>query len=182
MRLFFAIELPPPLREYLIALQDRLRPLLPRLSWTKGGNLHLTLKFLGEVDEQRVPRIVEAAGTCPMMTPVTLRPAGLSLLPPRRAFRVLAAALAPDEALTSLQACLEARLGQLGFERERRPYHPHITLARARNPVSDAKNAILQDTLTGIPGPEPTIVREFSLIQSALDPEGPRYTTLGRFG
>ena len=180
MRLFFALELPPPLREHLVRVQNVLRPLLPRMSWTKAENLHLTLTFLGEVDDGRVPHLVDAAGACPMK-PVLLRPAGLSLLPPGRPFRVLAVALAEDENLTALQACLEDRLATLGFEREGRRYHPHVTLARARTLVSPFKKAPLVDAMTQIAAPQPSPVTEFALIRSELRPTGSRYTLVHRF-
>jgi RNA 2',3'-cyclic 3'-phosphodiesterase len=180
MRLFFALELPPPPREHLVRVQERLRPLLPRVSWTKGQNLHLTLKFLGEVDEARVPPVVEAARACPMK-PVLLRPAGLSLLPPGRAFRVLAVALVEDEDLRTLHACLEERLETVGFERDRRPYHPHITLARARNPISTSMRATLVDAITSLADPGPATVTGFALVQSRLHPTGPCYTAIQRF-
>ncbi|MGA2501143.1 MAG: RNA 2',3'-cyclic phosphodiesterase [Tepidisphaeraceae bacterium] len=179
MRLFTAVELPVEALQHLRRLQDSLRPLLPGVRWTAPDNLHITLKFLGETPDTRVNGLCEALKLV-ALEPAELHVAGLTCFPPRGPVRIIAAELEGDvEAIVRLFTRVEEAAVQLGFPREGRQYHPHITLARARYPV----HAGVRGTLAqppghpGLPGPKFT-TSGFTLFESRLSAAGATYVPL----
>lgn len=171
LRLFVALELPPPVQAALAAFRDASDPAVWRPLPT--GALHLTLAFLGRRpagDVATVQRVLEAAaGPAPR-----LALAGALLLPPRRA-RVLAVSLAdPDGTLAELQARVSAGLAAAGvFTPESRPFRAHATVARIR-PREKARSVSTE--------PEPLEFRggPLTLFESRLHPNGARYEALSR--
>src|SRR5438094_94787 len=138
MRLFLAIDLPEDVRDHLAGVRDALRPILPKASFAKIENLHVTLKFLGEVDEKKRGELVESLGKI-RAGPVSLAAEKVECFPNRGPVRIVTAALAGNVApLRALQDSIEQRCKFLGFEREQRAFRPHVTLARAR-PVLPAR-------------------------------------------
>jgi len=133
MRAFIACGLPAETAYALTAVSRNAEDRAWR--WVPTGNVHLTLKFLGEVDSARVPLIgaalERAAGS---LEPFDIELAGLGVLPGgRRPPRVLFAEVtAGAEDLTRLHGAVEAELSPLGFEPEQRRFTPHATLARVR--------------------------------------------------
>ncbi len=181
MRCFLAIELPPAGQAELEGLQRRLRALDRQVRWTRPGQIHLTLKFLGEVPDDQVPTIgraiTEAAGG---LAGFDLQLMGAGCFPPRGPARVLWAGVGGD--LAALEQCrsrCEAALGACGYPPEGRPYHPHLTIGRVRpgraGPDIPAALQRFQD-FSGRPLP----VREVVLFQSLLNPQGPDYIPLVR--
>jgi 2'-5' RNA ligase len=181
MRLFLSIELPEDVRAHLIQVRRRLEEHLPKIAYTKAENLHLTLKFLGEVEPKRVDAIVESLSK---ISPprIELFAEKLDCFPNRGPIRIVTAAmngtLAP---LRALVESIEQRCKFLGFAKEQRAYRPHVTIARAR-PVLSAKFRQVANEATADlwPGPKfaPT---EFVLMESHLSPEGSKYKALARF-
>src|SRR4051812_47105822 len=127
MRLFTAIELPDPVRQHLSEVQARVKRLwerepkgLPPVSWTREGSLHVTLKFLGEVPDERVPQVGEALARVEFPGPaLRLHATALDAFPTRNAIRVLHARVEGDvDRLAALHAAIEQQCGAIGFPRE----------------------------------------------------------------
>src|SRR4051812_13926374 len=132
MRLFVAIELNEGFRKRLVEMQDALWAVVPEVSLTREENLHLTLKFIGELVEQRVPALCEALKEIPKVGEFELRLIGPDFLPERGPIRIIGAAVDGGEKLLTLQSAIEEACASQRIPRENRRYRPHITLARAR--------------------------------------------------
>ncbi|MEE8538110.1 MAG: RNA 2',3'-cyclic phosphodiesterase [Acidobacteriota bacterium] len=179
MRLFFAVEMPPEVQAPLAELIDSLRSAEPGVRWVKAAGLHLTLRFLGELHEERLEAIVAAVrfGTagCP---PLFLRTAEFGTIPQRGRPRVVWMGLLDESgSLEGLHTALNGTLEQSGFSRETRPFRPHVTLGRVRQGARPGR--LLEQTVP--PRPIPFVVREFVLMQSELGPQGACYTPRARF-
>ena len=185
MRLFVAVELPPPA---LIAaadlsrvLQRRVSALAPqaRFTWIPADRMHLTIRFLGEVATTRLSPL-EAALSAPFDTGVfTLTLGDPGAFPPRGAPRVLWLGIDEGRAeLMRLEQEVSTRLEGLRIPREERPYRPHLTLARAREPHGLRVPALLDD----LPSITPSggLIDAITLFESRLSPRGPTYTPLRR--
>jgi RNA 2',3'-cyclic 3'-phosphodiesterase len=174
VRCFVAVLLPDRVRAGLAAVCAELRGQTRGVAWVRSDNLHLTLRFLGEIDTVALEQVREAvvaaaAGVEPFA--VTLR--GLGGFPPGRPPRVLWAGLAAGSAsLEALYARLEAALIARGIPGESRAFHPHVTLARTRASRGEAD-------LTRVLGNGPALgevrVAALHLMRSELDPRGARY-------
>ncbi len=179
VRAFVAVNLSEPVRAALAEAQGRLRQVPADVSWTRPANIHVTLKFLGEMGEsgvERVGRALERAAA--PHAPFTAGVGGFGVFPPKGPPRVLWAGVAEGaEALVSLQGAVERALAALGFPREGRPYRPHCTLGRVRSPRNAAAlveaAAGLGDGLLGT-----VTVDHIDLMQSQLHPAGSIYTVL----
>jgi len=172
MRLFVAIELDEPFRNQLIQLQDALRATLPNVSFTKPQNLHLTLKFIGEVEEKKVPALCDALNAVARDGSFPLRYVGLDFLPERGPIRIIAAAVDGTEKLLALQNRIEEACATQNIPKENRRFRAHITLARDRRglPRSKKPSASQIDTVMN--------VKEFVLMESRLSNKGSEYTPL----
>lgn len=172
MRLFLAIELPAEVKD---ALADIAHPPLADLTWTATEQMHITLKFLGEVPDEQVPALIEAMKRLPGPGELPLETAGLVMFPPHGPIRIVAAEIAdPSGRLAKLAADLESAGHTLGFPREKRKFHAHVTLARARQPVR-------RDRVMATIPELPFTATEFVLMQSTLSPQGSTYTVAARF-
>jgi 2'-5' RNA ligase len=185
MRLFTAIDLPDDVREHLARVAETLRghPSLKDVSWTKRENLHITLKFLGEMDDAQVPGLCRALGrlVVPSMN-LVLNP--FLVLPGQGPARVLAANVRGDvEALAELFSQIESAVQPLGVRREARAFKPHVTLARVRRPnrklTAQTLGRIVDPSLLPSPG---FSAGRFTLYESRLDPGGSIYVPVARVG
>jgi 2'-5' RNA ligase len=181
MRLFLAIALPDAVRSHLLVARQRLETGLPKIAYTKPQNLHLTLKFLGEVEPKRVDAITESLSKISTQR-MELQASGIDCFPARGPVRIVTAALSGTlPPLRALVDNIEQRMKFLGFEREQRAYKPHVTLGRAR-PVLSAKFRQLASDATVDLWPGPTFApTEFVLMDSQLSPEGSKYSAVARF-
>ena len=172
MRLFLAIELPADVKT---ALADVRHPPLADLRWIPPEQLHITLKFLGEVPDADVPRLIETLAAVATPRPLTLRVAGAVMFPERGRVRIVAADIADDAGgIVQLAEALEAAYEPLGFAREGRPFHAHVTLARAKMPV--------RRELVNLDIPALTFTAsQFVLMQSKLSPTGATYAAAAHF-
>jgi 2'-5' RNA ligase len=136
MRLFLAIDLPDHIRHELAAVQSALKPSTDSARWVSADSIHITLKFLGEVPEKLVDDIDTAlAGLSWKPFTVTVR--GVGFFPGNRSPRVFWAGMeAPT--MQDLAEELDSRMERLGFDKEKRAFRPHITLARARDTRIDS--------------------------------------------
>jgi RNA 2',3'-cyclic 3'-phosphodiesterase len=184
MRLFTAIELGHDVCARAGALVDTLRrraaQSAPRakVTWVAPERMHLTLRFIGEVDDARAESIVAALRAPIELAPFVVRWEGLGAFPSRGAPRVLwVGAASGTEPLTRAERTVSDRLALLGFAREPRPYSPHLTLARVREPAG-LRTGPLFDSLDGALGD--TRVNAITLFRSHLSPKGPTYVAMER--
>ncbi|MEX2672547.1 MAG: RNA 2',3'-cyclic phosphodiesterase, partial [Phycisphaeraceae bacterium] len=143
-------------------------------------NLHVTVKFLGDVDDPQMPQILEALATATEdVPPFELELQGLTYLPNPRRPRVLAAKLDRPAPLLKLQQQVEELTHAIGFQKEGRVYNPHITLGRYRKPPRDVVD--LQQASEQLKGESGWPVHSMVLLQSVLESAGPRYVELAEF-
>jgi 2'-5' RNA ligase len=185
MRLFTAIDLPTNIRQHLARISEQLhiQPALKDLSWTKPDNLHITLKFLGDIPDAHVPNLAHALARLPVPTmTLTLNP--FLVLPGQGPARVLAAKVRGDvEPLTQLFSQIESAVQPLGVRREARPFKPHVTLARIKRPTRKMTAQTLGRIIDPSLLPTPTFTAtQFTLYQSELDPRGSIYIPITRIG
>ena len=192
MRLFFAVDLPDRLADDVAAVQDQLRD-AEGLRFTDPEQVHLTLKFLGDVDSDRIGALETAAneaiananveredGTLAPVEPFEAEVGGLGVFPSIEYISVVWAGFRTGEAeLIVLHEALEAETTALGYDPENHEFTPHVTLAR----MDDARGKeLVQETVRET---DPTIgrfrVEELRLKESTLTPEGPEYNTVSRF-
>lgn len=182
LRVFCAVELPAEVRQRAAAHAARLRERFGevRASWPRAEGLHLTLKFLGEIEESRVALLQAAAARAAEKSQAFgLTIEGAGAFPPRGAPRVLWLGVRdPSGGLAQLQSRLEDECAGSGFEREERPFRPHLTLARLRVPQGARPLAQFHQE-TGFE-PAEFRVSELVVMLSELGPGGSRYTPLSR--
>src|SRR5262249_46025518 len=180
LRTFIAVELPDAIRSRLTSLQKSLGETGADVKWVEAENLHVTLLFLGEVDERDLKNVCSAvSAACAGIKPFALRTGGVaSLGRPRRPRRVWAALKHGHDELIALHDAIEPPLLELGcYRREERRFEPHVTLGRVRGDVAGLPAALLkqQRFVAG-----ECVVGEVSVMSSELRPEGPVYAVLSR--
>ncbi len=182
MRLFFAVPVPESVRAALEEAVGAIPIDDPPWRWIPSRNYHITLKFLGEVEETMLPRLVDAASRAGApVAPFELSFGRFGAFPSFARPRVLFyAAERGSEELVSLAGRLEEELHALGFERERRKFRAHMTLARVRNRLPQETRRILE-SVPGLEGKPLHRVDRFVLMQSTLTRSGARYEELGSF-
>jgi 2'-5' RNA ligase len=179
MRLFIAITPSGEQREELGRLQQRLGSTLEGVKWVAPPSLHLTLKFLGELEESRRTAITAAMRGCARgAAPFALRFGGAGVFPSMRRARVIWTAVKEGTGeVSALAAALEAELVKRGFPAESRPFRAHLTLGRIRRPLpAGVLERLLKEESpfsTGV-----TVVRSLSLYRSHLSPRGASYSAL----
>jgi 2'-5' RNA ligase len=149
------------------------------VKWVETRQLHLTLHFLGEIDDRRVPAIVRALEDPLPMAPVDLGFGGWGVFPSRGAPRVVWAGVTHGlVALQTAHRLVGDRLQALGLALETRPLSPHLTVGRVKEPVGTG----WLDVLAGFPPPAPVRSRfdHCTLYQSRLSPSGPTYLAQAR--
>lgn len=176
MRLFVALNLPAAERRRILESTRRLREGGFPVRWVGPEQLHVTLKFLGEVAEGRAAEIVHAvSGAARRARPFDLKLSGVGGFPRLANPRVVWLGIEVVPELETLYAELEDRFEALGFERETRPFHPHLTLGRAQRGARAAQLRGL-DGVAGTVEYRGTVRAEtLDLMQSRLRPSGAEY-------
>jgi 2'-5' RNA ligase len=178
LRAFFAIELAAPARAAAGALLHALRerPGADGVRWVREENLHVTLRFLGDVAEDAVPALLRGvAARTVAIAPFSMGLGAVHPFPSQRRPRVVALAVQPPEPMLELAAAVERGVVEAGFEPEPRRFRAHLTLGRVR-PRQKLPHVTGPDT----PEAEPTRVEEVVLFRSEQHLRGSRYTPLGR--
>lgn len=181
LRLFLGVALPREWHRLLASLEADLRPgLRSRTTWPRPGNGHITLRFLGAVERERLEALGRAlAGVA--FGPFELGLAGAGRFPPRGAARVAWVGVGQGAArLAALAADIDTALAPLGFGPRERPYRPHLTLFRVRADAGDAWEQVLEK-VARVSWPAHG-VDAFTLWRSVPGPNGPKYTALAGFG
>jgi len=178
MRVFIAVDIPGEVRKALGDLQRALRPLTASARWVAPESIHITLKFIGEIPEKRLDDISENL-TGLTWKPFTVTVRGVGFFPGTRSPRVFWAGMeAPT--MQGLTEQLDTLLERSGFEKEKRAFRPHITLARAKNtridpPIVSAAAKYEQHDFGSF-----SVDRIF-LFKSTLKPSGAVYDKLKEF-
>ena len=174
MRLFIAIELPDDLKRLL----GRLRSDIPGARWVPTEQIHLTMAFLGEVEESTQERLKGELARI-YVPAFQLRFTGIGCFPNPRRPRVVWIGLEPEALLTELAARVREAVLTCGIPQEERPFSPHITLARLKVPSFREIGVLIeQHQKQKLP---PFQVREFKLFESRLTPQGAIHTPLNVF-
>jgi 2'-5' RNA ligase len=183
IRSFLALDPPEEVLREVASIQNRLRKLIDGdIRWVRPEGIHLTLKFFGDVSGDDVANIATVAGkAAEKETPFSLAVGGVGVFPDPHRPRVLWLGMNGDvERLQVFQKGIEQALLQAGFPREERPFRPHLTLGRIRNPKGLVGLARALEK-----GEECTagwfIASGLGLIQSELTPGGAMYTRLKWF-
>ena len=175
-RCFIAIEIPQPIQALLKDVQTRLQSKIRRASWTKSGNFHLTLKFLGDVRSETVDRVSTVIqDVADVQTSFPIEFGGIGAFPNLYRPRVIWVGVKQGASIVSrLAKTVNLELKHLGFPIDSR-FHPHLTLARLRTPMNlePLKSVLRQyDTI------DSTVVnvKEITVMRSQLRPNGAVYT------
>jgi len=197
-RTFIAIEIPAEIRRQIKTYVDQLRTAFPevRASWSREDNLHLTLKFLGDVELSRIDSLSQAcAHAARKVAPFELAISGCGTFPPHGKPKVLwigvrhaglPGSLSPartsggQDPLLSLRTAIEDACAAGGFTREERPYHPHLTIARIRE-EKDAR-ALAEHHRQSTFMATAVKVSEIVLFRSELSSKGSKHTPLAHHG
>lgn len=183
LRCFIAIELPDGVKRGLRELQSRLKAQSPApVKWVEAGNIHLTLKFLGNVAADRVDEIAGAMAEAAKGTPpFQLNVSELGVFPNPKRVQIVWVGLGGElEKLADLQQRIESALRIRGFPPENRRFTPHLTLARLRDRATPQEREKLgqligQTEFDAAPG---FSVNSVKLMKSQLTREGPIYSRL----
>jgi 2'-5' RNA ligase len=178
IRAFVAVDLEPQTVQKIAEAIAQLRPRMPGIRWLPPANFHLTLKFLGDVDEAKVAPI--AAALERELYPFscfTINAKGLGVFPDLKRPRILWVGLVGGE-LNALASTVEKALVPFGFAAERRTFAPHLTVGRCRQ--FDGSPKELGDEIEKWQGHDfgRSNVDEVILFQSVLKPEGAVYRPL----
>ena len=179
MRLFVALEIPVTARKNLAALIASLRAITREPRWVRAENLHITLKFLGEVAEDKLAPVHTALAGVRSHQAVTLEFRGLGFFPNEKKPRVFWAGIEASSNLQALAADIEGAMEECGIAREKRAFSPHLTLARLEGALPEALRKAIAENAQREFGSLRT--GEFHLMQSKLKPSGAEYTTLRTF-
>jgi 2'-5' RNA ligase len=172
-RLFVGLRPPAAVRERLLALMGG----VSGARWQSDEQIHLTVRFIGEVDRHVAGDVHAALGTV-RQAPFELAVSGIGAFERRGEPHTLWAGVAPPEPVKALNRKVEQALARVGLAPEARAFHPHITLARLPRGAGSVRH--LLEASGGASGP-PFEVNAFCLFESRLTPEGAVYSILERY-
>ena len=179
IRAFIAISLPGPVLQAIEKAQETLKGLGLKIRWVRKEGIHLTLKFLGDIDRDDVERIRAAIERATKrFSPFALRGEGIGVFPDLRRPRVVWVGVTEDvEALRALQRDLESQLDKLGFPKEKRSFKGHLTVGRVKGRLDPTR---LSEALKGLGEfrTESFTAQSVVLFQSDLRPDGAVYSRL----
>jgi 2'-5' RNA ligase len=180
VRLFVALEIPSGVREKLAAMLETLRAISKEPRWVRLENLHVTLKFLGEIRDTKLDAVRTTLAQIRSEQAVKLEFRGLGFFPNEKHPRVFWAGIEASTNLAELAGDVDGAMEKLGIPREQRSFSPHLTLARfERQGMQEKLRSAIAENAQRDFGTLQT--NEFHLIQSKLKPSGAEYTTLASF-
>ena len=164
-RLFVAVDIPPEMREHITSICHG----LPNTRWVPPEQIHLTIRFIGEVEGTIFNRISSSLAEVSSDPPL-LKIQGIGHFPPRRSPRVLWIGVEYNEMLIRLRNRIESNLVKKGLTPEGRKFSPHITIARLKNPpIKKVADFMAAHSLFSLP---PFPIEEFHLYSSILSSSG----------
>ncbi len=128
MRCFIAIEIP-----FTRNMEELQKSIEGRVKLVEKENMHITLKFLGEINQDMVKKIKDIVEEC-KTSPFSISLHGVGFFPNERYIRVIWIGIEPPDEIIAISRCIDEKLSKLGFEKER-SYVPHLTVARAKGPI-----------------------------------------------
>ena len=176
MRLFVAIEIVPEIRGRIADFIARVKPMLVDARWVRPEGLHITLKFLGNVKDERNKSIEQALRTVQAPS-LLLSISSIGLFPNPKSPRVLWTGIEGGPELGTLAQRVDEAVAPLGFEREKRAFNPHVTLARFK----DHRGKVNVSAIEQKPSFGTMTATQFHLYESKLSPQGSRYDKLASF-
>jgi 2'-5' RNA ligase len=181
LRLFLAIDPGDDLRRQIAGTVETIRANTSGIRWVRDAKLHVTLTFLGEIDESRIPDITAvASAVAPKHAPFSVRVQGAGVFPDWRRVRVVWFGLKDEGQLAGLATELRQVRGVLGLPPDR-PFRAHLTLGRSTGPLSAEQKTSLSKALAPFKGSYPFDVSRVLLMRSSLSPTGSEYTELASF-
>jgi RNA 2',3'-cyclic 3'-phosphodiesterase len=182
MRIFVAVEIDDDARQVAQATAEALRReagAALNARWVAPENMHLTVRFIGDVHNDRAPALLDALAPPLEIPAFELAFAGCGMFPTSGAPRVIWIGLAAGlPQLAALHDAFDRRLAPFGFEPERRPFSAHLTLARLKDPPKGARPAV-QQAIRRVAVPSARcLVTRATVFQSHLSPRGSRYEPL----
>jgi 2'-5' RNA ligase len=181
MRVFVALDIPGEIRARIAEYVERVRGYAPDARWVKPESLHVTLKFVGEVNDALLQQI-KTSLTSVKGRPLEMKFEGIGYFPGPKSARVFWAGIDAPDSLAQLASSIDGQLQPLGAAAEKAAYRPHLTLARAGTAGTQSLR-LLQKQLEAEPSPHfgTMTAHEYYLYQSTLSPQGARYARLERF-
>jgi len=179
IRTFIAVELPEEISKNLLKLQNDMKSSMPDVRWTKYGNIHLTLKFLGDTKISKIEAISKALqGIADEFSPFVISLAGIGAFPNSKKPSVVWTGIEKGANETvRLANDIESSMEKFGFPKEKRSFKPHLTIGRVREiNYPSAMMKALENPGIGEIGE--FTVDGIRLIKSQLDPAGSIYTML----
>ncbi|MDL0430453.1 RNA 2',3'-cyclic phosphodiesterase [Marinobacter sp. TBZ242] len=172
-RLFFGLELPDAVKQRLLTIQQP----VAGARWQRADQLHLTLVFLGSVEEKQLPNVRDAARNLPV-EPFSLTVSGIGCFGHPGRPKNLWAGVQPVDELAEVQSLLNQRLALSGFAQEKRTFWPHITLARFKNGADSVAGLLKSDERRHAGS---FLVDRVTLFESLLGEGGSVYQVIERF-
>ncbi len=180
MRLFVALDLPEPVRHAITELIAKLQPKSRTARWIRPENLHITLKFIGHVGNEKLSPIQTALSSIRAAQPVELHFRGLGFFPNEHRPRAFWCGIAASPILAELAATIDRAMVPLGVEAETRPFAPHLTVARFKSDegIREVVHAANDMKSTDFGAAFET---NFHLYESLLKSTGAQYNRLASF-
>jgi len=178
-RSFIALPLSKPLRDNLITVIEELSRFSPKTKWVEKENLHITVRFLGDIDDEMVKKISDVLdGVARGRKPFPFEVEGVGAFPHPKRARVIWAGISQGfDEMVKIEREISDKLEGLGIPREEKAFHPHITLGRVKFPKGNLELARFIDESKGrVFGGE--AVSEIILMKSTLTPKGSIYEPL----
>lgn len=184
IRSFISVDLPREVRQSLAGLQDKLRSGSGAVvKWVEPSNIHLTLKFLGNISPGMTGRITVAIGKASRgIQPFRIQVKGIGAFPNLERVNIVWVGLTGNiDGLKLLQRRIDTQLLPLGFKSENRPFSPHLTIARLRDRSTPDERRKLGQLISdvGFDIPYSLDVKTVHLMKSQLTREGPIYSRIG---
>ena len=178
MRAFIGVEIQAEFKEKIKQLQEKIAESGADIKFVEPENLHFCLKFLGEVEESKINKIKEVLEkVCAQFEPFEVEISGLGCFPSRNYINAFWLGIKNPQAIIALAELIDSSLAELGFEKEKRPFTPHLTLGR----VKTGKNKLeLVDMIRQLEKVEigKMQVKEVKLFESVLKLKGPVYNEI----
>jgi len=180
VRLFVALDFPDAIRSAIRELVARLKPLAKDARWARVEGMHVTLKFIGQVEPEQCERMVSALASIQSDAPVDLQFQGVGFFPSERRPRVFWCGIEASPNLRELAADIERALLPLGVPAEKREFVPHLTLGRFDSPHGLGQLIERSQELRSLDLGR-TRQEQFHLFESVLKRSGAEYTKLKSF-